>query len=340
MLLSIIVISFNSERYIEQALSSCLYPGNADYEIIVVDNGSEDQTRILANETLSNQGVSFRIIENGKNEGPGVARNIGIENASGEYCLLLDGDDWFEPEAIPFLMGRLREWCPDLLMFNHQQVWPDGRKIPNTPNRHVDLGNKQMDLTEPGVRKGAIRNLHVSWNKVYRKRFINDAGLSFPNLIYYEDLVWSVRAMAGAGKFYFVPDVLHNYRQHSKSSIHSINDGHFSVIHECRRIRHLLIEDAECRRWYGMKLYGYVRSTLFGVINTRSRIPKEREGEYLGEMANLLREFRGLLGIRTLDVRLLAAATGSDRIYSLVSRWMGRLDQVKKRIWRLRQDWR
>src|SRR5690606_38997029 len=153
-------VSFNGERYIEQAVSSCLCLAGTGHEILVVDNGSTDRGLELGRRLAAECGPAVRRDEDREDLGPGAARNIGLAHASGKYCMFLDGDDWFEPEAIPMIVSRLREWEPDVLMFNHQQVWPDGRKIPNVPNRYVDLGDRWVDLTDPAVRKGAIRNLH------------------------------------------------------------------------------------------------------------------------------------------------------------------------------------
>lgn len=338
MLLSVIIVSFNGESYIEQAISSCVRLAGEDHEIIVVDNGSTDRSLELVRRMAQESGPALRIIENHENKGPGEARNIGLEHASGEYCMFLDGDDWFEPEAIPMVLKRLKEWKPDLLMFNHQQVWPDGRRIPNVPNRYVDLCDRWMDLTDPAVRKGAIRNLHVPWNKAYRMDFVRDRGLRFPPQTYYEDMVWSIRATVEADTFYYIPDVLHNYRRHPQSSLHTTHDGHFNIIRECRRIETLLKEHADYRRWYGTKIYGYVRSTLFGVINTGSRIPKAREGDYLKEVARLLKAFRRMLGLWRPDPLLLAAATGNNGIYSAISRWAVRINRWKGRAYRPRRN--
>lgn len=336
MLLSIIIVSFNGERYIEQAVSSCLCLAGADHEIIVVDNGSTDRSLELIRRMAAGCGSAFRVVENHENLGPGEARNIGLAHASGKYCMFLDGDDWFEPQAIRTIVSRLKEWEPDVLMFNHQQVWPDGRKIPNVPNRYVDLGDRWVDLTDPAVRKGAIRNLHVPWNKAYRMGFIRDHGLLFPRQTFYEDMVWSIRAAVEAGTFYFIPDVLHNYRRHPRSSLHTTHDGHFNIIRECRCVESLLKDRADYRRWYGAKIYGYIRSTLFGVINTGARIPKAREGDYLKEISALLKDFRRMLRLWGPDPLLLAAATGNSRIYSLVAGWALRVHRLKGLAYRLR----
>ncbi|CAM5202735.1 Glycosyl transferase, family 2 OS=Castellaniella defragrans (strain DSM / CCUG 39792 / 65Phen)OX=1437824 GN=BN940_10701 PE=4 SV=1 [Castellaniella denitrificans] len=336
MLLSIIVVAYNNADYIEQAIHSCLSSDDADCELIVVHNCSMDRTGEIIRETAEGWNAPFRIISNDRNVGPGAARNIGMQHASGDYLMFLDGDDWFELGAISRIVACLRQWSPDILMFNHQRIWSDGRKIPNTPNRYVDLRDEPVDLADPGVRRGAIRNLHISWNKAYKRGFVEDIGLEFPPLVYYEDLLWSIKAMVCAGSCRFIPDILYNYRQHQKSSIQTRDEGHFGVIGQCGLVRNFLEDHEDYRRWYGRELYGYVRSTLLGVINTRRRIPEDREDTYLKATAELLNEFRRMLGLRRPDPLLIAAALGSG-VYRPVSAWTARADRLSRLAYRMKK---
>jgi len=330
MLLSIIIVAYNNEDYIEQAIASCACFDDPDCEVLVVHNRSTDRTGEVVRDLMDGRGWPLRLISNDENEGPGEARNIGMRQASGDYFMFLDGDDWFEPGAIRRVMDRLRQWRPDLLMFNHQRALADGRRIPNIPNRYVDLRGEPADLTDPAVRKGAIRNLHISWNKAYGRRFVEKHGLEFPRLVYHEDLLWSIKAMVCAGSFHFMPDIVYNYRQHPQSSINTRNEGHFAVIHECRRLKDFLGEHDDYRRWYGMQLYGYAQSALYGVINTRYRIPEPREEAYLREMVVLLREFRSLLGIWKPDLLFYAAMTGRRDAYFRAAAWAARMKRMGK----------
>ena len=153
MLLSIIVVAYNNEDYIEQAIASCACFDDPDCEVLVVHNRSTDRTGEVVHGLMDGREWPLKLVSNDENVGPGEARNIGMRQASGDYFMFLDGDDWFEPGAIRRVMDRLRQWRPDLLMFNHQRALPDGRKIPNIPNRYVDLHGEPADLTDPDVEK-------------------------------------------------------------------------------------------------------------------------------------------------------------------------------------------
>lgn len=337
MLLSIIVVAYNNADYIEQAIASCMPPDENDCEVIVVHNRSTDHTGEILGRLAETLDVPFRVISNSENVGPGEARNIGMAHASGDYFIFLDGDDWYEPGAIGLIMDRLHRSRPDVLMFNHQRVMADGKKFPNIPNRYVNLRLEPVDLTAPEIRKGAIRNLHISWNKAYGRDFLCRHGLTFPALVYHEDLLWSIKAIVCANTCHFIPDVIYNYRQHPKSSIHTASAGHFNVINECRRLKEFLLENPDYQHWYGVEIYGYARAALLGVINTRFRIPEVMEEKYIQEMALLLKEFRHMLGMRKPDFLLYAAMTGKPGIYFCAASFNGRANRFGRTLFDLKK---
>ncbi|MDS1141174.1 glycosyltransferase [Pusillimonas sp. SM2304] len=334
-LLSIIVVAWNDEKFIGQALASCIDHSFKDYEVIVVNNGSTDRTGELIRQTAIGREDTFRIIENKENEGPGEGRNIGIVHARGEYLMFLDGDDWFEPGAVAEVAAHLQKKNPDVLMFNHQRVWDNGLKISNLPNRYTNLGHEDRDLSLHSERQGAIRNLHTLWNKAYRRRFIESIEISLPKLCHYEDMVWSFTAMIKAKSCYFISKTILNYRQRSGSITKSADDRHFEIFSQSRRLIELLNQEPEYNEWYGPLAYEYNRSLIFGLINTRLRVPKPRESEYLRKAASLLYEWRSEVGITKPDWLLFAAKTGNKNFYFMVNGINLRIIKLSQSINRL-----
>lgn len=107
-LVSVIIPAYNVEGYIEKTIESVLNQTYRNLEIIVVNDGSTDKTREIAYSILRNSGVNFKIIDQ-TNQGVSVARNIGIENASGDYIKFLDGDDRLPPNSIELLLSKALE---------------------------------------------------------------------------------------------------------------------------------------------------------------------------------------------------------------------------------------
>ena len=109
---SIVIPTFNHAHYLGRAIESVLKQGEAGYEIIVVDDGSTDNTTQLMHEYEVRTGEKARYVFQ-QNQGPGAARNHGVRLAKGRYVLFLDGDDVLLPDAL----GRFREaleQCPSV----------------------------------------------------------------------------------------------------------------------------------------------------------------------------------------------------------------------------------
>lgn len=317
--ISIIIPTRNNEEHIAEAITNCLNNHDTDYEIIIINDASTDQTLSEINRVIKSNQQKITVITVEKNIGPGPARNIGISQAKGEYLMFLDADDWFEPQAIDYVAKKLRETQPDVLMFNHQRVWNNGIIVPNIPNKYVNLENKEKDISEPEQRRGAIRNLHCPWNKAYKLDFIKDNDISFPEG-FYEDVTWSIESVLLAKTLFYIPAVIINYRQRWGSITRKEDERHFNIFKHLELTITLLNNNPEYKSWYGKEIYQYARSLLFGIIGTRYRIEKKQEALFLKKTSKLLHHWRKQQGIKDIDIKLLAAKTTSPLIFKIATK--------------------
>jgi glycosyltransferase involved in cell wall biosynthesis len=124
-LVSVIIPTYNSVSYIEQCLDSVLCQDYSKIEIIVIDDGSNDDTNLK----LRAASDSIKII-NISNSGAAVARNYGLMMARGEYVAFLDSDDYWSPQKIGLQVRKLKETSSDLCYCSVQEFYNNG-----------DLGN-------------------------------------------------------------------------------------------------------------------------------------------------------------------------------------------------------
>lgn len=120
--ISVIIPVYNVEKYIDQCLDSLQSQTFDNFEVLCVDDGSDDQTR----ERIREHGKAdsrIRLIEMPHCGLAGVMRNEGIRQAKGEYCLFLDGDDFFEPEMLEHSLRKAREDDADICMFDARMYY-------------------------------------------------------------------------------------------------------------------------------------------------------------------------------------------------------------------------
>lgn len=134
-LFSVIIPTYNYGKYLSRALESILLDSHQDYEIIVVDDGSGDNTATLVADYIKNYPEKIRYFYQ-ENQGVATARNNGIQNAMGSYLSFLDADDEILPTAFAFWRNKIKEYpTMDFLLAGYFTQFPDGKTKQKTPGQ-------------------------------------------------------------------------------------------------------------------------------------------------------------------------------------------------------------
>lgn len=168
-LISVIVPAFNIEHYIERCLTSIANQTYSCIEIIVIDDGSTDNTASII-DSMAERDSRIKIIHK-KNDGVSQARMDGIRHASGEWIGFVDGDDFIEPHMFEHLIRNALQYHADISHCGYQMVFPDGHIDYYYNTGIVDIQNHEKALqellsgerVEPGL-----------WNKIFRKYLFQD----------------------------------------------------------------------------------------------------------------------------------------------------------------------
>ncbi|MEV4168569.1 glycosyltransferase family 2 protein [Nonomuraea sp. NPDC049709] len=205
-LLSVVVPFYNVEPYITECLKSLAAQTLDDLEVILVDDGSVDGSRRVAEDFVARD-ERFVLIGQ-RNLGPGPARNQGIRQARGTYLAFADSDDVVPPEAYERLVGKLAETGSDLACGAVRRL-VDGEleesilheKVFRRPQLCTHITDKQVLIRDRTV-----------WNKVYRRDFWERCGLRFPAGIY-EDVPVAMQAHVLATSVDMVGEVVYHWRK-------------------------------------------------------------------------------------------------------------------------------
>lgn len=211
MKLSIIIPAYNIEGYIEKCVNSCLQQDmdHSDYEIIIVNDGSTDRSRQVAEDLASRHG-NVRVI-NKENGGASTARNAGLDAAKGDYIWMIDGDDYIEANCLKLLVGRAYQDVLDVLCFNSKYVYPDGRQCNQYPICK-NIGH---------IYSGPDYIAYSPWSALYRREFLISNSLRFLPGILHEDLEFTPRALCLARRIVYIDEYPYYYVQRQDSITNS-----------------------------------------------------------------------------------------------------------------------
>lgn len=202
---SIIICVYNLEKYVATTIESVLNQDFTDYELIIVNDGSTDNSMEVIK---SYKDSRIRVIDNGKNKGLGTSRNVGVSNATGEYILYLDGDDTlFENSTLSKINEVISKSNPDIAYFGVKYIGGSNKTyLPNAEN-----STREARL---------ICDMHFAVSsKCFRREFLAENDIKFISKMYYEDMVYSIKAAIFAKKLDYGEFPIYNYVRNREGSI-------------------------------------------------------------------------------------------------------------------------
>ncbi len=214
MTFSVIVPVYNVERYLDKCIASLLAQTYTDYELILVDDGSTDQSGELCDGYAAHH-ERVRVIHQ-QNKGLGGARNTGLEAALGQYLLFVDSDDYVDVDMLQLLSACLEKNPCDMLMFDHRAVYEDGQQ-----------GALYTCPLEAGIplKTTAVKSLlsfSGACNRVFSRRIFTESGIRFPDRLWYEDLRTVPKLFLFADTVYYYNEKpLYFYLQRGGSIMHT-----------------------------------------------------------------------------------------------------------------------
>ena len=216
-LVSVIIPAHNSEDYIAQTLASVLSQSLTDIELIVVDDGSTDQTATIVEKSACHDD-RLRLIRQ-ENQYAGVARNKGMETAEGKYLYFLDADDWIEPKALEKMYLSAESLCSDIVVARSEGF---DNQTGDTWLIDYALNGVPFDtLISPSFYADRLfqRFMGWPWDKLYRAEFIRSSGLQFQPLRTTNDAYFVFSSLMLAGGVSCVDEVLFHHRVNNHKSL-------------------------------------------------------------------------------------------------------------------------
>ena len=200
---SVIVPIYNVEKYLEKCINSLLSQTLEDIQIILVNDGSKDNSGNIAKEFEKNNKDRVIYVEK-ENGGLSDARNYGLKYAIGDFVAFLDSDDYIEKNAYEEMYNKAIEEDADYVECDF--IWEFPNKI--RVDKQYPYKNKKEMLSFVRV---------VAWNKLIRRQLITDNSLGFPKGLRYEDVEFTYKLIPFINKFAYVDKPFIHYVQREGS---------------------------------------------------------------------------------------------------------------------------
>lgn len=207
---SLILPVYNTAEFLEKCIDSILGQSYADFEVILVNDGSTDNSLEICRKYQDDR----ILVLDKKNGGVSSARNFGINHATGDYIWFIDSDDWIPGNALEIVHSHITADAVDILLFNYYETALESQIISPNENPVEDTGvfsgvayvNKYL-LLEPTV-----------WTKAFKRSFLQKIGLQFEDEIMVgEDFHFNLHAFKHAQKIRGIATSLYYYRRRPNS---------------------------------------------------------------------------------------------------------------------------
>ena len=220
--ISIIIPMYNIEQYIEQCINSILMQSYKNFELILVDDGSNDNTYSICKKYTSKDNRIFLYSQ--KNLGVSVARNKGVEISRGEYISFVDGDDILEPFALELLYNAMSYGVYDLSCAQLQII--SGNDVIMKPPYFSDVVlYSSHEVAEVCYKDGKQwYMLSGPCVKLYKSSILKEKKIAFPEeMTNFEDLVFNIEYYKHIHSMKLIGNVLYNYRVNPNSASHAFD---------------------------------------------------------------------------------------------------------------------
>ena len=220
-LLSVIVPVYNVEKYIRNCLDSILAQDFTDYEIILVDDGSTDNSGAICDEYAAGH-PAFHCIHK-TNGGLPSARKCGFEASQGKYITFVDSDDWISPHMYRKICQAIQDTQADIIFCNYIAAMADREEVCTMPFApgFYDKMRLEEEIYPFMLYSGTFYKYGISpnlWNKAFRRESFRKHLMHVPNDVAVgEDALASYSCILDAGSAYILEDALYYYRSNADS---------------------------------------------------------------------------------------------------------------------------
>lgn len=302
-LISIVVPAYNVENYIEKCLASINAQLYQNIEVLVVNDGSTDNTEKKIRE-FCEKDKRF-VLLNKSNGGLSSARNYGIIHARGEYITFVDSDDYLEEHYVSDLYYALRENNESQIAMSKIRWFYEDEKIDKITSEFMSyVVNADIAMKRMMLRKGYT---HCAYGKLYHISFWKN--FNFPEGRLYEDYLTTYRLFSSAEKVVLIDRIGYNYLQRSNSIMHlEVSPKVLSIIEVADEVTAWVSTNVPKLKKYSQELQ------IANYLKIYYRIKMSQNGDYLMQV----KQIEDYVNKNAMSILMLKDTPIKDRIKILL----------------------
>lgn len=212
--ISIIVPVYKVEKYIKNCIDSLLSQTFHDFEILIIDDGSPDNSGRICDEFAKRD---FRIkVFHKENAGVSNARNLGLDNAKGKWVIFIDSDDYITNDFLETIVEDEKKNA-DLMIYSYSNIKENGINVSNFSHKKYFYSEKDIGLA---FRFSKLSEIGYPWCKVFKTSIIQANNIRFnQKLPISEDRLFTYQYLFYTKSIYFSNKIVYNYRSFSEGSL-------------------------------------------------------------------------------------------------------------------------
>ena len=279
--ISVIISAYNTEQYLRECLDSVINQTLKDIEIIIVDDGSTDNSPAICDEYAAKDN-RIKVIHK-ENSGLGQSNNIGMVYATAQYIGFVESDDWAEPDMFENLYNIAAEHDADVVKskwYNYYTT-PEIKNIPDDRFKELPINQVINAKSHPEI----VLIKSTIWSAIYKKDFLNEYKIKFTETpgASYQDTSFAFMTAAAAKRFVLTDKAYIHYRQNNMNSSVKAKDKVYAICGEYERIDKFLDDNPDIKNFiepykWQMQFNGYQWNI--------KRIADEYKEEFAIEMRN------------------------------------------------------
>jgi glycosyltransferase involved in cell wall biosynthesis len=203
--ISIIIPVYNIENYIIECLESVLAQTYTDYEVIIVNDGSTDNSVQVISNFIEEKNLDNFVLLSKENGGPASTRNFAMQYAKGDWFAFVDGDDWLEPQYLEVMWNVLERYDADLCYTGTRAFDESKKEFVPWASFLEEFGSMPGDIAK-------LQSFGTVWAHLYKREIIKKYNILFDENIYCEDCAFNLDYNSVISSFCTTSDIVYNYR--------------------------------------------------------------------------------------------------------------------------------